>query len=57
MCNRLTPYSKGRTEPAFGKFMSVELSTPNSVLAVYCIIFTENAIIDSFHAGRRLFKT
>ncbi len=32
MCNRLTPSSKGRTEPAFGNFMSTYaklLAMPN----------------------------
>ncbi len=38
MCNRLTPSSKGRAEPAFGNFMSILLSTPNFVLAVYSVV-------------------
>ncbi len=56
MCNRLTTSSKGLSEPAFGNVMSNLPSTPNSVLAVYYINSAENAIIDSFHARRRLIE-
>ncbi len=59
MCNRLTPSSKGRTEPAFVNFfvhLTVHAKFCTSCLLYHFLHSADNTIIDSFQARRRLIE-
>ncbi len=56
MCNRLTPSSNGRTEPAFGNF-NCPRQTLYKLFIKSFLHSAENAIIDSFQARRRLIES